>query len=311
MRAFEIPALPEADAFHMGEGKTHYRYEDVAQDGRLRIEGVWPSMGRILWGQSNIAPALGRMAMRHGIRSILTRVVMEGGSDPISPREAAHTEVRWRLEHTKNDDGEVERVLLNTWLVTTAPRRESDNPVSGGTGDRVVAARAYGQHVFTKPLVKPPNHRVSRLEDESLPAVPERRGRWLAPEELLAVPESAEAIDESPRLDPTPIVFGLAHTDGNQHVNFLTYPRLGEDAALRRLYDDGVRTPLLARRAELGYRKPCFAGDRMRMALQAFRAGEGRGVIVAFVPESDDLPREGDWKDFGRAHCTARILLSR
>ncbi len=311
MTAFVIPDAPGADVAHVGRGKTYYRYEDVAQDGRLRIEGVWPSMGRVLFGESNLRPALSRMAREHGIRSVLTRVVMRGGNEPISLREPALTEVRWQLEHALDDEGRVNRLLLNTWLETTAPKRESDNPVARGTDERVLAARAYGQHVFTKPLEKPPHHRVLELEDPELPAVPEAEGHWRPPEELLAVPDGAEPLEAAPSLDVAPVVFGLAHTDGNRHVNFLTYPRLVEDVALRRLASLGVTEPLLGRSAEVGYRKPCFAGERVRIACRAFRLGEDYGVAAAFLRE-DGLPESAeDFSGFGRASCTARVLLSR
>ena len=308
MKAFEIPEEP-VKADYGGEGNTYYRYEDVAQDGRIRIEGIWPSMGRVLWGKLAIGKPLSRLGIQHGIRSVLTRVIMLGGSDPISAREPATTRVKYRLEHEPGADGKVQRLLFNTWLSTEAGQRESANPIAPGTGEKVVSARAYGQHVFTKPTQRPPNHRVLELPDPDLPSVPPHQGRWMPPEQLLDLPDGAATLDERPRLDPAPIVFGLAHTDGNQHVNFLTYPRLVEDAALRRLVEfDGARK-LLARKAELGYRKPCFAGDRMRIVSQAFRLGDGVGVVAGFYRDQGDGDPES-WDELGRPHCTARLLLT-
>ena len=62
-------------------------------------------------------------------------------------------------------------------------------------------------------------------------------------------------------MDPTPLPLGLAHTDANQHVNSLVYPRLFEEAVLRRLATLGKPTALLTRRAEVAFRKPAFAGE--------------------------------------------------
>ncbi len=309
MSDFEIPPEPEAPS-DGGEGQTHYRYEDVAQDGRLRLEGVWPPMGRILWTQIPLSKALMRLGLGQGVRSVLTRVVLNGADVPISPREAATTRVRCRLATERDAEGCVARILLESWLETRAPRRRSSNPMSFGTDESVSVARAFGQHVFTRPTARPPDHRVLRLDDPELPEVPEASGRWLAPEELLTLPTGAAPLDPEPMPDPAVIAFGLAHTDGNQHVNFLTYPRLVEDAALRRLADHDAPRILLARRAELGYRKPCFAGERARIVAQAFSLDGRFGIVAAFFDHRADLPARGPWSAFGRPRCVARMLLS-
>ena len=46
------------------------------------------------------------------------------------------------------------------------------------------------------------------------------------PESVGALPEGAVPLDYCLRVHPTPIAFGLAHTDSNQHVNSLVYPHL-------------------------------------------------------------------------------------
>ena len=74
----------------------------------------------------------------------------------------------------------------------------------------------------------------------------------------------ADALDRASP-DETLIVFGLVHTDSNQHVNSLVYMRLFEEAVLRRFAALGLPEPVLARRLEIAYRKPCFAGDRMHV----------------------------------------------
>ena len=66
------------------------------------------------------------------------------------------------------------------------------------------------------------------------------------------------------------------HTDGNQHVNSLVYPRIFEELALRRHGDPKI----LARAIELRWRKPFFAGDRATVALSI----EGDSAVGTFAP---------------------------
>jgi hypothetical protein len=65
--------------------------------------------------------------------------------------------------------------------------------------------------------------------------------------------------------------FGLDHTDSNQHVNSLVYPRLFAEAALRRLAELERPRRLLIRALDIAYRKPSFAGDRVRIHTRLFR----------------------------------------
>lgn len=302
----ELPSVPTDQ---IGHGDTRIRYEDVAQDGRLSLGGVWSPIGRVLWTQMDIARAFERQG-RKGVRNVLARVIVDTDEEAISVHGPAHSEVRYRLSHTVDDAGQVNRLLFETWLHTSAVRGTPGHPGAPPAADapRVRVARAWGQHVFTRPAAPPGQHRVLELDDPVLPRVPPTRADWHAPAGVLELPAGAEWLDAAPRADAAPIVFGLVHTDGNQHVNFLAYPRLVEDAALRRFAELGERAPLLARRAEVGYRKPCFAGDRMRVVMQAFRRDDQRGVLAVLVP--DGGPREAEGFDaWGKPHCYVRLWL--
>ena len=82
----------------------------------------------------------------------------------------------------------------------------------------------------------------------------------------------------------------MMHTDSNQHVNSLVYPRLFEEAVVERAFDPEARVPgaesLLVRAIDIRYRKPFFAGDRASIAL----ALEGAAATGAFVPAGADRP---------------------
>ncbi len=302
-----FPRPPEVPDNNRATGPTRLRFEDLAQDGRLRLEGVWPPIGPILWGRMDIAASLARLG-KQGVHAVLTYVVLDGTDAPLSVHNRAETEVRYLLGHTVDASGEVNRLTFDTWLEISGPRGVPNSPGSPSNGPRVVAARAYGQHVLTKPAAPKGKHRVSSLDDDALPKVPERRTEWIDPAHLLELPPGVAPIDAAPRLDDTPVVFGLCHTDGNQHVNFLTYPRIAEEAALRHFYRLDRETKLLARRAEIGYRKPCFAGQRVWLAVQAFEKGGTLGAIVAFFPEA---PPQGlaKFSEEPRPSCVARMFF--
>jgi Thioesterase superfamily len=140
-----------------------------------------------------------------------------------------------------------------------------------------------------------------------LPAVPPGRLAWTSPSSLLAFPEGATALEPGFAPDSAPTVFGLCHTDANQHVAALVYMRLFEEAALRRFASLGEKTVLLARFLDVGLRKPCFAGERVRIVLRAFRLGKQLGVVAAVVSEQE----AGTPIENARPYCCIRMLFER
>lgn len=305
---FLLAEEPPADALE-ARGITRPRYEDVTQDGRLRLDSVWHAMGPVFWERHPAAVPLGRLSA-HGVRTVLTYVTLEGGERGISLFSELDHEVRMRFAHTVDELGAVDRILMDTWLESRAPARGGRDAPPRAERERVVAARSFGRHVLTRPAVAPPGHRVLALEDPELPRVPVTRLRW-QPASLLTLPAGSQALEPSPRAEATPVVFGLAHTDANQHVNFQVYPRLLEEAALRRLHDLGLPAKRIARRAELSYRKPCFAGDVVRLVLQAFAADSGEfGIVGGFFEEGQATRAASDWASAGRPRCTARLWLA-
>jgi acyl-CoA thioesterase FadM len=88
----------------------------------------------------------------------------------------------------------------------------------------------------------------------------------------------------------------MLHTDSNQHVNSLVYPRLFEEAVVRALTDRaGVPDPgsLLARSIELRYRKPFFTGERAAIAIHAepVSGGPRRGAAVGTFAPAAGAPK--------------------
>ena len=81
------------------------------------------------------------------------------------------------------------------------------------------------------------------------------------------------------------------HTDSNQHVNSLVYPRLFEEAALRRLAASGRSTAVLARSLRIAYRRPSFAGESLRVFVRAYEGDRGVTCTGYFFGADDDPSR--------------------
>ena len=295
-----IPDRPAVPDEQRASGNFGLRYEDVAQDGRVMLLAMPQAIGEV-W-RAVLGDHAKAIALRdQGVLPILTRLVIEGGGGPISVRKPLHAEGCYQLAHTVGADGAVDRILLNMWAAVSGPKSRTHGPPPAGAGEPVDVGRVFAEHIFTRPFGPPAARKVTALAIPGVPAVPPDRWTFEPLASIGELPRGAVPIDREQIADTTRITFGLAHTDRNQHVNSLVYPRLFEDAALRRIAAIGRSTAgLLSRRVELGYRKPCFAGDRMRILLQLFEL-EGRvGAAGVWVPE-DDLE--------ARPHCWARIVF--
>lgn len=283
------------------------RYEDVAQDGRMMLEAMPPALGEAIWRTQLTRTPAARLARAQGIVPILSRMIVTREAGPISVNAAVEADGTWELAHTVDDRGEVDRLILNLWADVFAPLGRTYGPPPDGAGARVRVGRVYAEHVFTR-LFAPPNERkVVAFAFEGLPSVPEARHAWKPPSELLRAPADARAIagerDDAEALEeePTPVVFGLAHTDSNQHVNSLAYPRLFEEHVLRRLHARGRDPRVLSSAYEIAFRKPCFAGDVATVALRVFEHGSTTGAVGVF--SSPSAPR-------ARPHCWVRMTLA-
>jgi hypothetical protein len=302
-----IPTEPPraGSAADVARGRLYLRYEDICQDGRMVVEAL-PNVFATIWRH---LAAQRPVTFGEGVVAILSRVAVEGGEGPISVNAKVEAEGFYHLARTVGPDGQVERLILAMWGQVVAPLGRTHGPPPEGAGRPLVAGRAFAEHVFTRPFAPPAQRKVLALEVHSPGAVdgggafvPDATYTFAPPESALALPLGAEPIDDAPVLDDAPVVFGLDHTDSNLHVNSLVYPRLFIEAALRRFAHLGRRSPdLLARRLEMAFRKPCFAGDAARVASRAFTL-DGKLGVTAAVKLEGDAPE-------ARPRCAARILF--
>jgi hypothetical protein len=296
-----FPPEPDVPAAQRAEGQVRLRYEDVTQDGRLALAALPHALGEVLW-RSALADASMTQALRAaGVVPILTRVVVEGGGGPVSVRRPLDGSGCFQLAHAVDEHGAGSTRLLNMWVSVRGLSGRTHGPPPDGAGEPVTAGRVFAEHVFTRLFAPAGERRVLRLDAPGLPAVPPARVDWQPPEALLEPPAGAAWLEPAPAPDGAPVVFALDHTDSNQHVNSLVYPRLFTDAALRRLAALGRSTAaLLARAGEVAWRKPCFAGEKMRIVLRAFAVGEAVGACGALGPDG----AAHDQRDAGRASGT-------
>lgn len=297
-----IPAEPTVDFTQRAEGSFDLRYEDISQDGHMVIEAMPTGLG-VVWQLLLSKVELTQTMRAKGVLPILSRIVAEGGQAPIPAGGSARVEGCFRMAHTRGEDGEVSRILLGMWArlygrqgFTHAPRDPSASEILIGS--------VHAEHVFTRPFGPPAERKVLRLDGDGLDPVPAEQVEWTSPESLAVLPEGAIAIDDRLIADDLPIQFGLDHTDSNQHVNSLVYPRLFIEAALRRHALGGVTQPLLTRSFDVAYRKPCFAGERVRIAVRAFTYNGRPGVVGCLVGQDEiaDLAS-------ARPRCYARLLF--
>lgn len=295
-----FPELP--DRAPQATGRGYLRYEDVAQDGRVMLAALPHSVGTVVWGRGLAQHPVTAQSRDTGIIPITTRIIIAGddGRVPVGkPLEAAGG---FELAHTVDDAGEPDRLMLNLWVELHGISGRTHAAPPPDAGEQVRVGRVFVEHVFTRLFAPPGQRKVRRFEHPELPAVPEKRWPWRPPAGLLELPAGVTPLEPALEADDAPLSFGLMHTDSNQHVNSLVYPRLFEEAVLRRLGRLGRPTTLLARWAEVAYRKPCFAGQTVTMLLRTFEQDGGVGALGCFVSDAAPEPE--------RAHCTVRMLLS-
>jgi hypothetical protein len=283
------PPTPDVEG---ATARVHLRYEDACQDGRLLLEVLPNALGSAVWGAQLAKDSIAKTCMEQGVIPILTRFVIEGTPGPFGVMTPLGVVGRFAL--VQGDD----RVYLNMWADLTGPIARTYPPQPDNAGTIASAGRIFGEHVFTRLFAPPGERRVKKLDVPGVPdPLPGYAARSFA--SMLEVPEGVRAQDELTP-DDSPITFGLVHTDSNHHVNSLVYIRLFEEAALRRFAKLGKTGPLLARRLEIAYRKPCFAGDRVRMHVRVVEVDGRLGALAVLAKEGADP---------SAAHVAARLTF--
>lgn len=290
----ELPEVPEvpAEAWHARrQANLMPRYEDVAQDARVKPTALPPALGDTCWRAFFADPATAGTLRAKGVLPILRRLVVVAGDAPVSATVPFEAEGAWAFRTTS---GERQRVLLDMRAEIRGRRGRTHGPPPERAGEPATIGRVFAEHVLTRPFAPPSERRVEALPGElsgrSLGARP-----WVAFEHVGADLPVGPAQVRRHR-------FSLAHTDSNQHVNSLVYPALFEAEAVA-LWD---RPDAMSRAFDVIWRKPCFAGDRVELRTHRVErpgAGGRFGVLVTLHGLRDD----GEPEDAPR--CRALLWL--
>ena len=270
-----IPALPPARGPDQDGGRAEIapRYEDIAQDGRMQLTSLMPGLGAAIWKALLAKIPAVETFRSQGILPIMRRLVVVGEDRPVSVNVPVRYEGSFRFAREKGG----ERLFANMWLEARAPIASTLGPDPAADAPYELVGRVFAEHVLTRPFAPPAERRVTRLDAPGVPPIPEDDHPFETAEEL---------VEGAPLQDAGDVVFGMMHTDSNQHVNSLVYPRVFEETAMRRFVQD-ARIPaaheLLARSLELRFRRPFFAGERAHIALRLVDAAAGSGWKIGAV----------------------------
>ena len=296
-----IPPFPQ-DTPRAG-ATVHLRFEDVTQDGRLVLEALPNALGPTVWrGILQHDPSAAAL-FANGVVPILSRFVLEGQPGPVGANAAIEALGTYRLARTEEG-----RFMLDMWadlhgkMGRTYGKTDRD-------GERVLAGRVLAEHVLTRPFGPPDQRRVTSLDFPGAPQVTATRPAPPPYDSIASMPAGATPLEPGKAADPVPVVFGLVHTDSNMHVNSLVYLRMFEEAALRRFAALGKGAAVLGRTLDIAYRKPCFAGQTMRVVQQAFEHEGQLGVAAVLVEDREAASPE--LLAAAKPHAYTRITFER
>ena len=301
----QAPKEPEVAPEQVSEANFVLRYEDITQEGRLKLASIPNAFSDAIWRTLISSNPMYRSCFEQGILPILSRFVLGGEPTSVSPQRPLQVKARYQLARAVAPTGETERLLLNFWATLWGQPGHPLSPVPE-SDTFVLVGSAFGEHIFTRPFASKEERKVLSLAGvEGAPSEPAVIQPWSPPHALLQLPEGAVLIDSLLVPDESPTVFGMMHTDGNQHVNSLVYPKLFEEALLRRLSALGKPTEVLAKLLDVRYRKPCFAGERLRVWSQLFTYEGSLGAVGVLLPEqnNNETPR----LDLGRSFVSLLV----
>lgn len=284
---FPAPSAPAFAADQAIQTERYPRYEDCTQDGRLMPIAIPPALST-LW-ETVLADHRGaQSAASAGVLALLTRLTVSSLDQPIRVDRRFESTVGFELAHARDERGEVARLFTNVWADVRGIAGRTNSPHIGD--QLVLAGQAFAEHTFTRPFGPPAQRRVTDLAGlDGYPALPATRYHQPAPHTAGEAPDGATWLDEFAP-DVVDTRFTLDQTDANQHVNSLVYVRVFLDAAQRRLAAHPV--PLRSKAFDVAYRKPSFAGDRVRAHLRMFALGDLLGAAgFLCAPGEESKPR--------------------
>ena len=270
---FPVPPRPEFPSDQHGKTEGHLRYEDVTQDGRLMPIAIPPVLSGF-WRSVLVKCKGATLAGQQGILPILTRLTITALDQHVRVDRMIEADTGFQLAHDVDANGEIAKLYMLMWCDVRGAAGRIVPRVPAGP--LTLAGTMFAEHVYTRPFGPPAQRKITRFEVPGFPEVPALHYPAPAASTAGDAPSGGVWLDElTPDVD---VVFTLDQTDSNQHVNSLVYIRIFVDAVNRRLAATGRTLGVRSKAVDVAYRKPCFAGDRVRCSLRLFEAA---GVLGA------------------------------
>ncbi len=285
---FPAPPVPSFPPGQSAVTMESLRYEDVTQQGHIIPLAIPPVLSG-LW-RATIVPHKGaRNALAQGIIPILTRLTIVSLDQPIRPDADVESTAGFVVAHDRDASGEVSKLYMNVWANVRGVAGRIRPGATMGT-ELAPCGQLFAEHTFTRLLAPPDQRKVTRLANvDGYPEIPEMHHPALAPTTAGEHPPGGRWLDELAP-DSADYCFSLDQTDSNQHVNSLVYINLFMEAVNRRLAAAGAPLKVRTRAVDIAYRKPCFAGDRVRAHVRRFEHPDGSGA-AGYIAGNDGKPR--------------------
>ncbi len=291
----ELPYMPDVPAPQRIHDVVAISLEDLSEQGLVKLGGLARALEQVCWYRLLSDQPVSRLARNAGLHASLSRLVFEGTHLPVRPETRLVAGASFQYGHTLGSDGRVDRRLLrlHTELRLPEPPPGADE-AAASDADALVVGRIHTEHLLT--AAAPNGETPAGLEDFAFPDDGGTRFEWTAPSHVFVPPPNARRLDRESRVGRT-VVFGPMHTDPRGRVRSLAFPHIFEEVALERFAALGQRVDVLAREVHLTDRKPCVAGQRVDVMLQAFERNGALYAVGAFIPHGLDR----------RPHCYVRM----
>ena len=295
--SFPAPPAPAFAPAHAATTRDHLRYEDCTQDGRLIPLALPPAMGG-LWQEVIVASPrrAQRDRVRHHPDPDPADAALARAADPDRSPDRGRARAS-QLAHDLDERGEVARLFMNVWCeVRGIAGRIGPRQVEGALSPAGHRVRRAHVHPAVRAARSAPGHPArgrgvsGRARGRATPQPPpttaqrgcRRARRWL--DELAAGSGRGRVHARSDRREPARQLAGL-HPACSPRPPTAAWPRPGAPLTVR------------SRAVDIAYRKPCFAGDRVRAHVRLFEHAAGLGAAGLIVGAE------------GKPRCYVRVLF--
>jgi len=270
------------EGWDTASGELRLRYEDVNQEGTVRLEALSTGVG-VVWERLLRGLSVSAALRQQGILPILSEMTIRALPGPF-PVGTLTVTGGAAFARTRDAQGQSDRVFLDLVADLAGTLGRTNLPPPPQAGALRPAGSLFARHTCTRPFGPEAQRRVRDLPELEAQGVVLKDVPAVDPKDIAEFLPGETKISGDFALDSNTLLLGLRHTDSNQHVNSLVYIQAFEEACLRHLAGAGVNTArLFASSVRVAYRKPSFAGESLRIRLRGFKDAEGVGAVGMFV----------------------------